>query len=236
MCSPTIPWAAGLWFYFLPGLNEIKAEIDADQHEIPINELWNCVNGRVEYLSLCEAIPLDSISPKFDVLFREFSTTLAHNMWNSHMKAASDVASQEARGLTIMDIKTSIWEPTFKECLTLLDSLHSRSIKLTDVDRHFLNIKEREKEIRCLHDGVTKCLGPQKSMSLEWIKTAVKLMDEYWSLLNLADAAKILLTLKDSLSLSGDFSLIQAIADEVSECFVSWSSPCNMFGQQLLML
>lgn len=195
------------------GLGELKAAITADQHDIPINELWKFENEKMVYLSLQSAIPLDEIALNFDIMFRKFSTNLVHAIWESHMNAASQISKE----LTIMDIKTKIWEPTFLECLGLLESLHDRSIKLVDVDRHFSKIKEKEKELRCLNDGVLMCLGDAKeNQNLDWIHTAVKLMEEYWTLLSLAEAAKILITLKDRLSLSGDFSLIQTIAEEVS--------------------
>lgn len=199
------------------GLDELKDEIVADHYETPINKLWKFEEGKVEYLSLQSAIPLDEIAQNFDILFRKVSTNLVHAIWNSHMmKAASYVDSEVSEELNIMDIKTKIWEPTFEECLSLLDSLYDRSIKLVDVDRHFSKIKDIEKELRSLHDGVMQCSGNEKQReNLDWILTAVKLMEEYWSLLKLADAAKTVIALKDRLSLSGDFSLIQTIAEQV---------------------
>ena len=174
--------------------------------------MWKFEHGKIEYLSLQSAIPLDEIALNFDTMFRKFSTNLIHAIWEAHMNAAS----QKCKELMIMDIKHKIWEPTFRECLNLLESLHDRSIKLVDVDRHFSKIKEKEKELRCLNDGVTMCCNLKKNQNLDWIHTAVNLMKEYWTLLSLAEAARILISLKDRLSLSGDFSLIQTIAEEVS--------------------
>ena len=131
-------------------------------------------------------------------------------------KAAVLIASQEEPELTIEDIRTQIWDPTFEECTRLLESLHDRSIQLVDVDRYFSQIKDKETQLHCLHDGITECEGGvRQKEKYEWIVTAVKLMEEYWSLLKLADAARTVMTLKDKLNLSGDFSLIQTIADEV---------------------
>ena len=164
------------------------------------------------------ALPLDEISEKFDVLFRDCSTDLVLKIWKSHMKAAASRTP-----LVIEDIKTKIWYPTFEECKHLLDSVRDRSIKLTEVDYYFRQFERREMILQRLNNGMRKCLGAAgHSKKLDWIKTAVHFMEEYWSLLNLADAAKTVMSLKSKRKLSGDFILIETIAKKVTILLHDW--------------
>ncbi len=179
-----------------------------------------CVSegGDIVFMSLYSALPLDEIAQKFDIMSRECANDLFSSSWKTHMKkAASSVTGQKAQELVIEDIKTKIWDPTFAECNALLNSLHDRSIKLADIDSYFSLIEDNnEMQLHRLHNGIMKCMGVTQKPNLQWIQTTVKLMEEYWSLVKLADAAKMVMTLKYKLGLSGDFNLIQTIAEEVS--------------------
>ena len=198
------------------GLDDIRAEINMDHRDTPINKLCISENGKVKFLSMLTALPLDEISEQFGILFRAYSTKLVNKIWKSHMRAAIDAASP----LVISDIKIKIWHSTFQECKCLLDSVHDRSIRLADVDRHFKECENREQLLHRLHNDMRKCLGDAgHSKKLDWIKTAVHFMKQYWSLLRLGDAAKTVMFLKTELNLSGDFTLIQSIAEEVCKAY-----------------
>lgn len=196
----------------------LKAEIEGVQQGWPINKLCIFENDKVKYLSMLSALPLDDILQNFDIMFRKYSITLFHVIWKNHMVAASKEAIKGSSPLVIKDIKLRIWDPTFNECVDLLRSLEDRSITLTDVDRHFKQYQEKEMLLRHLHDGVTECLdGLQRPKSVvKWIPTVLHLMNEYWSLVNLADTAKTLMKMKKELALTGDFSLIETIANKVA--------------------
>lgn len=170
---------------------------------------------RTSFLSLQSAFPLDEITVKFDIMFRSFSTSLFHEMWQDHMKkAATAVKRRERSELTIEDIKTAIWNPAFDESIHLLTSLRDKSIKLAEVDRYFSRIEDRKMQLMQLHTGVQRACST-KVTSTEWINDAIYCMEQYWSLLNLASAAETVITLKEKLRLTGDFSLIETLANQV---------------------
>ena len=193
------------------GLDQLKAEVYMDHGNSPINKLCTHEKNNIEFHSLWSAFPIDDTAYKFDIMFREFSTDIFHTIWKIHMRKAGSGAQE----LSIIHIKTKIWDPTFNECHRLLESLYNRSIKFTDVDKYFLQVKEKEMQLHRLHSGVMVCLGKQEQKSAQnWIPITIKLMEEYWSLKKLAHAARTVMTLKEKLRLSGDFSLIQTIAEK----------------------
>jgi hypothetical protein len=179
------------------------------------------------------AFPLDEILNKFHALFKDHSTEIVNAVWKSHMKKAISEALETSKRLVIADIKTKIWDPTFEESKRLWESLQNRSIKLREIDCFFKDVQNREMVLRRLHCGIKKCLGDNRQQE-DWITEAVRLMKEYWSLVSLSDAAKTVMILKEKLKLSGDFHLIQTIAEKVCGvlCFVYTSSLLSLHQAQ----
>jgi hypothetical protein len=191
-------------------LDELNAELKVNHNCIPINELCEFENGKVKFLSLSSAFPIDEIACKFDILFREFSTDIVLNIWRCHMKKVSSTHE-----LLIKHIKTKIWDPTFDECKWLLESLCNRTIKFAEVDKYFLGIEEKERQLYHLHCGVMACMGnDEHEASSSWIPETMKALEDYWSLRKLTPIARMVMILKEKLELFGDFSAIQSIANE----------------------
>ncbi len=193
-------------------MDELRSEIDSNHKSSPINSLCQCVEEGPVFLSLQTALPLDNIIVNFDNIINAQSG-LFQDIWGKHMKNS---AKKNERGkLTIEDIKVAIWDPTFMECVSLLNSLCDRSILLVDVDSYFKSIKQDMKwELRRLNAGICKCDSSQTS-SNTWIDDIVQLINEYWSLLTLSKAASVVITLKNKLCLTGDFKAIETLADQV---------------------
>ncbi len=199
-------------------MEELKNEISKDHRDKLIKDLCfiNNDNDKVISTLLHLALPLEDIPTKFDVMFSKYQNKLFEKIWDDHVKSESE--------LTIASIKTDIWDPSFHRCLTLLDSLRDKSIKLSEVDQYFREVKDREHQISALCSGVEMCINRRVfGDDRQWISAAVHLMDRYWSLCELAKAAEIVMDLKEKLKLSGDFSLIEGIAIQVI-----WQS-CDMY-------
>ena len=118
--------------------------------------------------------------------------------------------------MTINDVGTSIWEPAFKKCQQLLEELHSGSMTLSNVDKHFHQYKGEqqrlEKELKSLFHVVNECCEIDGNSS--WIHQAVTRIAEYWGL---CKAANTFLKLRDSLKLTkGDFVPVERIFNEVN--------------------
>ena len=199
----------------IAGLEELKTEIMKDHKDRPIKDLCFTENDhdKVIFTLLHLALPLEDIPTKFDFMFSKHQSKLFEKIWDDHLKKTRRKSESE---LTIASIKTDIWDPSFHRCLTLLDSLRDRSIKLSEVDQYFREVRDRERQISALCSGVEMCKdGRVIGDGRQWISTAVHLMDQYWSMCELAKAAEIVMDLKEKLKLSGDFSLIEGIVNQV---------------------
>lgn len=202
--------------YFFVGLDDLRSEIDSNHKSSPINSLCQCVEKGPVFLSLQSALPLDGITTNFNIM-RTSQSDLFQSILGKYMKnAAASVKRKEREKLTIEDIKTVIWDPTFTECVSLLNSLSDKSILLVNVDFYFKSIQQNmEWQLRILNAGIDKCDSSQTPSHTKWIDDAVQHIKDYWSLLTLSKAARVVITLKNKLGLTGDFKAIETLADQV---------------------
>lgn len=195
------------------GLNQLREELESDHSGKSINSLCEKSGGRFKFYCFQSASPLEAIKIKFDIMFQQYPTEIFGLIWDAHMRKA--LKSE----ISIEGIKTQIWNPVFDECMTLLDSIHQKTIELNQVDHYFKALKDkkkREKELTQLHFGITQCTSGSKTKyhHVPWVSEAVNLMETYWSLRSLVEAAKVVITLKDEFNLTGDFKLIERLSSD----------------------
>jgi len=146
---------------------------------------------------------------------QKYASDLFVTGWKAAMKAA--VRSNGGAALTLADIHSKVWEPAFRNCRSLLDKLHDRSMKLDQIDvcfrRHELDL---EMQLKNLFAGVNECLCETRSDT--WIGGVVRRIHDYWQLCNYRKAARAFLDLKKALNLQkGDFSDVETLATEVRD-------------------
>ena len=151
----------------------------------------------------------------YDLIVRHHPNDIFHRVWRETLTRADEEGSE----LSIEDIVTKIWKPAFNECCQILESLNNCSIKLSEVNDRFLEYKDASTiklQLEKLYKGVELCHSrkPPKKCP-PGINTAVERMQQYWTLCRYAKAAQTVLELKEKLELTGDFSLMETIAEKV---------------------
>lgn len=197
---------------FYLGLQELINETRQNYDLKPINSLCSIGASTTQFLCFEQAQPLQSIMGRYHIMSYSFPNEFFKNIWSSVLKNESKAQ------LTFSDIVSRIWEPVFSQCCMLIESVQKRSIKLRDVDRFF---HQREgqyiyQHLKSLFSAIEACYGRTADVT-GWISNSVHLMEQYWALCLQAEAANIVLELKDSLRLTGDFEIIEDVASKVSE-------------------
>ena len=194
-------------------MQELKQDFDSKK----IKSL--CISRGPSHLVHCcfkSALPLDEICVKYDIMARHHQNDLFHRIWEH----TSTTAAAKNPELTIEDIVTKLWKPTFEECMRILDSLVDCSMKLYKVDVWFRCYGDGDTikgHLWQLHRGVELCHDqPPPDDCPYWIDNAVERMQLYWTLSDYAKTAKTVLDLRNMLELTGDFSLMEAIAKKVN--------------------
>lgn len=188
-------------------------EIDQDHSMKPINSLCVTDNGSVQINCFKLAQPLQGMLNNYYMLSHRKQSCLFDRVWASALRRESKAK------LTLSDVVDRIWNPVFTECCQLVESVQSKSIKLRDVDqlfRDFKDVRAIRSDLRTLFSALEACYN-RKIATTGWIEISVKLMEQYQSLREQAEAAKIVLDLKESLSLTGDFEIIEGVASKVTE-------------------
>ena len=198
------------------GLQDLRDELDQNLDTARLNSL--CVSdgaSKMTFKLFKSAIPLDPIKIMYDFISRHHQNDLFHRIWErTSLRAARDIPN-----LTIQDIVTKIWDPAFKECCRILDSLQDNSMKLREVDDRFSGYDDPnviQNHLYKLFKGVELCcIRKPPQICPPWIKSAVQRMQEYWTLSRYAKAAQTVLDLRARLGLTGEFSLMETIASQV---------------------
>ena len=199
---------------FLIGLDELRVAIDGDHSSTSMKSLCQYTEEEVTYLIPESAAPLHGFDIKFDIML-SCKSVLFERIWEKQMETSA--ASTER--LVIEDIRTVLWENSFKECNCLLDSLIDRSIKLGDVNYYFRPIEDCMKsEIQKLCVGVQSCVNSGQEKSTTWIDSVVHHIQDYWSLLTLAEEARAVMALKSKLLLTDNFEAVLTLSNQVISC------------------
>ena len=189
----------------------LKKELEKDFDDVPMSSICS-IDDTDKLVVHCFKIahPLNHILGKFNTISNKYSNDFFRTFWK-RLKREYEGASH----LNFANI-VQIWENTLKECITFMESLRDRSISLSLV--HEL-VTEKGKEylsqdITNLEASVCVCTGTTP-LKPEWIGNCVGRMYQYQSLCHHASAAKVFVQLKETLGLTGDFSMMENLAEEV---------------------
>ena len=188
-------------------------QLQKNYNQVPLRDLCYTEPSdphKVQFLCFDVAHPLHAILTPFEVLFKTRRSDIFLKIWRSKLKEAE----RAKETLTFDDVVAKIWNPVFEECCKLLDGIQSRSIKLKEVDKYFRDIEHITDHLKNLYYAIEDCRNQNPDCS--WISAAVSHIEQYWSLCKQAKAAKVVLELKQRLDLTGDFEVIEAVADKVT--------------------
>ena len=195
------------------GRYQLQQELQKDFSQEKICTLCVRENQEIRVLCFQSAGSLSALADKFYIMNHKHSSDLFTVIWGKEMEAARN---SPGGSLTLADIHSKVWDPAFHCCQSLLHDLHDRSMKLTQVDKHFKQHKDRdlERQLKELFAGVNACLGENRSGT--WIKGVARRIYNYWHLCNCREAASAFLDLRETLNLQkGDFSSVEKLATEV---------------------
>ena len=196
------------------GLEWLKRCVGAEISQKPINDLWDPKDGSIRWFSSPTTpdtthgssppgkqqmdqldAPLSPILEPFDHLAGQYSTNFFLKTWKATLRNAR---KNEPLRLEQMN---ELWEQSVIECTKVLTSLADYTLKLSDVDFHFLAYQEEipklSTELKNLAKGVKKCnIGSTEIPEGSIIDERISFIQQYWKLRNHANAADILLKLQ----------------------------------------
>lgn len=201
------------------GLSDLSTELSRDHLSMPIESLC-CIepstsNSSPQFVCFLPAQPLQPILNMYHLLSVVHWSDLFHEFWKSVLKTESKTNVP----ITFGDVVSKIWNPVFEQCCHLIDNVRTHEIKLSEVDiffHHYQGCDAVFRHLYNLYSGLEACHG-RSVQETGWINSSVHLMEQYWALCGQAEVANIILDLKESLNLTGDFEIIKHVADQVTK-------------------
>jgi len=125
--------------------------------------------------------------------------------------------------VSFQDIYENVWKPTILNCQSLLSKFHDKSVTIEEIQA-FKNFQEIGKQLLALYSGIQVCfpnysLFTRSNPPNKWIKKVedhITLLHNTYSMVH-KNGLEYCLSLKNSLSLTGDFSMVQKLCDQVSK-------------------
>ena len=163
-----------------------------------------------------EAKELDPYLLPLWVFSHKHRSAIFHVLWKCQVEKSRTLPS-----MTLTDVINLIWDPVFKQCNKIVEDLLCWTITLSQVDHIFKQYSLEHGllvcEIKSLCQAVQECSG-EPAADLEWIESRITKMQHYWELCSYQDTAVAFRKIKDSLQLTGDFTLVETVAAKVF-CF-----------------
>ena len=199
--------------FLFPGLHQLKEQLNRNLDLQTMITLCVREDEQIRVICFELADTLSTFADKFNLMNQKYPSDLFTREWKAAMAAVDE--SITGIPLSLADIHCKVWEVSFRNCQSLLQQLHYRSIKLVDIDRHFRQHKgDLEAQLTNLFTAVNACLGEKEDG--DWIREVVHHIHDYWHLCNHQKAACVFLDLKEALNLhTGDFRDVEILSTEV---------------------
>ena len=201
---------------YYSGQADILVQLRRNYQEDSISHLCQtATDGKCVVTCFSFADPLKPYLSPFNIMSSIYPSDLFNKFWQDKLTELG-----QTKGLvSFHDITELVWKPVFKQCQMLLSDLKSWKLKLHEVDqlfkeRYYEKQKALLRDITNLSQAVNKCQGIVEQDS-GWIKDATNRISQYWNLCNYHEAAQAFIKIRDTLGLTGNFSLVERVAKQV---------------------
>ncbi len=187
-------------------MEQLKDELNQPFDDLPLSNF--CTrdgNGVVHINRFKTAEPLNKIKNQFYVISREYTNDFFHKFWSDEKSKKKDDR------LDFTDV-VQIWQKSLKSCNDLIDGLQCRKISLSKI-KELIEKREMENLI-CDLKNLDFAISQSKSIKQSWIGDCVHQVYQWY---RHGSTALAFLELKKQLELTGDFSRVERIANEVCE-------------------
>ncbi|XP_053850563.1 E3 ubiquitin-protein ligase RNF213 [Vidua macroura] len=147
---------------------------------------------------------------KDSLIFQQFWEEAAQKAGAEYVRDSPEEDEEEfVPELDLDDALNSMIRPCFDSCAMLYDDLRSGSLTLSAVDRIFQEFTNPED----LRAELNTICGLRPAEHRGWVDQRVQQIQQYHEMHLTFDAAEIIARVKESLGLSGDFSILENLLD-----------------------
>lgn len=195
---------------------KLLQELNSDYNDVPIKELFVLLTDSDESQLVCKFfstadVPIELLQYLY-IVGKKYPNDIFETCWRQQYKSYPNLLTFEA-------VYRMVFIPVLTECKEILVSLEQRTMTLENVEYYFwrFDINELKSHLQNLCQGLRECFpnNKQPSPHRNWVSSIVANIREYKNIRSYIDAAKIVLQLKDSMKLTGDFTAVNTIVQQV---------------------
>ena len=193
-------------------------ERNKDYSYIPVNELFVPIPNSDGSQLACkffstQNVPTELLQHLY-IVGKKYPNDIFETCWRQRCKLYANLDTFET-------VHKMVCTPVLIECEEILVSLKQETMTLEDVEKYFWSFHEANElksNLEKLCQGLKECFPNHKQLLAprSWVPSVVANIQEYKKLNGYIAAAKIVLQLKDSMKLNGDFTAVNTIVRQVN--------------------
>ena len=210
---------SSLLISFVTEAAKLSGDLTKNFDDCSINKLWSVTaNQKIVVCFFPEASSIKLILKQFWIMTHKYKSMIFIEFWNENFTTITFQSSD----LVLSDAIKKVWSIVFSQCVDLLNSLKKYSLTLVTVDKLFKGktVLDITNNITQLCKGIELCRSESETVDFKWVDGVVEHMEQFWQLCKLADAARVLLDMKDAQELTGDFQLVDKVASQVRHNYI----------------
>ena len=182
-----------------------------DYSSLSIHDLWENKESKIVYkYGQASDIPEHIMEEVFQLTHREGCTcVIFQNLWSQ--RKSTYMKKQSGTTSTLDVVIKDLWTPVCEEFKSDLEKLSNLQLRLDKVTLLFENIFDQ----KILEDELNKWCDATGHSRSGWIRETAKKILEYQQFCRYSYTAKTLMQLKETLGLTGDFSVVEALSAQV---------------------
>lgn len=181
--------------------------LDSFMEVHPFDRMASDMAGIVTYFELGQ-----DIRKMAEVLHTFQDSRLFNACWEKEAQLVAEEMSEPTIATPEM-IHENIFIPAYEEYKKIYTSLKDGTITLAQIDDLFRDYKGKYEELAQQFDIMCHV---EKGSAINWIHQRVQQIEQYHELHLAAASAKIIMTVKETLCLQGDFRALETLMEAVS--------------------
>ena len=191
-------------------MDQLIEEVRENHEQLKVNDL-NTDDTQFVSTHFKSGLTVQPILTHFYVIFNECPSKFSRHFLK--------VALKKITSLSLASFVTDIWEPVYSKCLSFVESVRLKTIKLGEVHNIYEYVGDKEEvktHLHFLQSALEKCQNRKPvSVPPKWMHDAIEHMGFYLSLCDESHAANLILELKTKLRLGGNFEMVEKVAKQM---------------------
>ena len=204
-----------MWYLFLGILTkQLQKEFNVEYGDVAVKDLFTetAESNQLVCIYFTEKSIPNELLKYLYVMGNKYHNDLFDSCWRKRCKQFDNLS-------TFMEVHEKVCMHVLDECEEILLSLEQKTMTLESVDKYFRKFQETDLESNLIKlcQGIQQCFPDTEVLpAKQWVHGVVVHIQEYRNINSYMNVATIVLELKKSMNLTGDFTVIDTLAQQVS--------------------